>query len=114
MTETVKKFVLTVFSNPAPGREEDYNKWYNDVHLGDVLRIPGFTGAQRFKLAAGGDAPHKYLAIYEFEAADPNTVLATLGARAGTADMVISEALDMGGIQMMPWGAVTDKISASK
>jgi hypothetical protein len=106
MSDTVKKFVLTVFTNPVAGREEEYNKWYNEVHVPDVLRIPGFTAARRFKLGAEAESPHKYLAIYEFEATDPAIVLSALQARAGTPDMVLSEGLDMSSLSMIPWAAI--------
>ncbi len=44
------KHVLVVMSNPAPGKEQEYNDWYTNVHLGDVLKVPGIVSAQRFKL----------------------------------------------------------------
>jgi hypothetical protein len=34
-----------VFSNPVEGREDEYNAWYDEVHLPDVQRIPGVVGA---------------------------------------------------------------------
>jgi len=63
---------LIVFSNPVAGREDEYDDWYSHRHLGDVLPLPGFRSAQRFKLAQNEPAaPWKCLAIYEFEADDP-------------------------------------------
>ena len=43
------KHVLLVFTSPVEGREDEYNAWYNDVHLGEVLTADGFVRAQRFK-----------------------------------------------------------------
>ena len=87
---------LYVLSNPVEGREEEYNTWYTDQHLPDVLRAPGFVAAQRFKITerVAGTADYSYLAVYEMEAADPHDAVVQLLARAGTADMVMSEALD--------------------
>jgi hypothetical protein len=87
---------LLVFSNPHPGRDEDFNDWYDQVHMKDLLDIPGVVGAQRYKLhptGAPNEPVQRYLTIYEIEGAiEP--VLGELGARAGTERMVISDALD--------------------
>lgn len=106
----MRKCVLVVFSNPVAGREDDYNDWYDRQHLADVLEVPGFLSAQRFKLA--GDAAGfawSYLAIYEFEADDPADALAELTKRAGTPDMVLSEAMDFSNYSATPWAAITAK-----
>ena len=39
---------LAVTSDPVPGREDEYETWYNDAHLPEVLSIPGFAAARRF------------------------------------------------------------------
>lgn len=111
----MKKCVLVVFSNPMAGREREYNEWYDGHHLADVLKVPGFLSAQRFTLggvAAG--AQWKYLALYEFEADDPASALAELTKRAGTPDMVLSEAMDLTNYSAVPWVAVGDKIAVHK
>jgi len=108
-----KSCVLIVFSNPAEGREDEYNEWYSHQHLADVLRVPGFKSAQRFKIPQDDPAAQwKYLAIYEFEADDPAEALKALTARAGTPDMVISQAMDLQAYSVAPWVAVTDKLIA--
>jgi hypothetical protein len=63
---------LIVFSAPEPGYEDEYNDWYNNIHLAEVIEIPGFVAAQRFKLSADQlpdfkTSPYEYLAIYEFD-----------------------------------------------
>ena len=91
-------YKLVVFSNPVAGREDEYNSWYTGAHLRDVLKIPGFTSAQRLAVNApdGAAAPaYRYLATYEIETDDPQAVLDELGRRAGTDAMPLSEALDM-------------------
>jgi hypothetical protein len=68
------KQILVVVSNPTPGHEDEYNRWYSEQHLADVLRVPGFVAAQRFKLTmdSANSLPGPYLAIYEMESDDPN------------------------------------------
>ena len=69
-----RRTVLLVFSNPVDGREEEYNAWYSEHHLDEILAIDGFVLAQRFRLAGDArmtrdtpDAPYRYLALYEVE-----------------------------------------------
>jgi hypothetical protein len=109
------KCVLVVLSNPVAGRESEYNEWYSNQHVHDVLRAPGFLSAQRFALGQDDENAHwKYLAIYEFEAENPADALAELTARAGTADMVISEAMDLQNYSVTPWMAISDKLVANR
>jgi hypothetical protein len=44
------KYVFLVFANPIPGREAQFNDWYQNVHLGDLVQLEGWDGAQRFRL----------------------------------------------------------------
>lgn len=91
------KYRLIVMSEPVEGREAEYNSWYNNEHLQDVVAVPGFGSAQRFKLEQpwGGEFKHRYMAIYEFESDDYAAVMQELMSRAGTNAMLLSEALDV-------------------
>jgi len=78
------RHLLVVMTNPTDGKEDEYNDWYSDVHLDEVVEIPEFVSAQRFKLAdtqlkdiltpeergssVHGESQHRYLALYEMEA----------------------------------------------
>ena len=44
------RYVYLVMSDPLPGREFDFNDGYQNVHMGDLVQLPGWTGAQRFRL----------------------------------------------------------------
>jgi len=102
---------LIVFSNPVAGREDEYDDWYSHRHLGDVLPLPGFRSAQRFKLAQNEPAaPWKCLAIYEFEADDPAEAVNALTARAETPEMFISDATDLRAYAVAPWAAITENM----
>jgi hypothetical protein len=63
--------IFIAFTNAAEGRAEEFNAWYDDQHLREVLAIPGFRSVQRFKAAAAqrprDQPPFEYLAIYEVE-----------------------------------------------
>lgn len=92
----MNSYKLVVMSRPVGGREDEYNDWYSNQHLGDVLRIPGFSSAQRFKVKGNPIAGEawEYLAVYEIEHNDPQVVLEELGKRAGGEQMPMSSALD--------------------
>jgi len=90
-------YKLVIFSEPTEGQEEEYNRWYDAVHLPEVLSIPGFVSAQRFKLHSEmiGKLPHKYLSIYEVDCEDPQQVLNGLFAATEAGEMDISGALNL-------------------
>ncbi len=46
------RYVYLVMSDPLPGKEWDFNDAYQNVHMGDLVQLPGWTGAQRFRLVA--------------------------------------------------------------
>ena len=88
------KHVVVVLTEPTAGRTEEYNAYYENLHLDEVLATTGWTSAQRFKLSAqqGMGCPLPYLAIYEVEADDPKTILENLNATRG--QRVQSDALN--------------------
>jgi hypothetical protein len=107
MSDAAGNELFMVFSNPVAGREDEYNHWYDTVHLADVQNVPGVSGAQRFELVpAGGEhapAPaHRYLAVYNLDG-EPADVLSELKARAGGPQMAMSAALDLTTISMTVW-----------
>src|SRR5262249_1222043 len=77
---TMPKAVLVVLTNPVAGQEDDYNDWYDNEHIPDLLAVPGITAAQRYTIApASGQKPEqKYLAIYEIESDDVEKTLAAM------------------------------------
>lgn len=44
------RFSLMVMSNAMAGQEGTYGTWYENQHVPDVLRIPGFLSSQRYIL----------------------------------------------------------------
>lgn len=87
------KFKLIVLSNPVGDRDEEFNRWYDDVHLGDVLKVPGVVGAERYRFRSGEG--WKYLAVYDLDCDDPASVEQELMARVGSDAMPLSDTMDM-------------------
>jgi hypothetical protein len=88
---------FVVFTNPTEGREDEFNNWYDNTHLSDVLKVEGFVAAQRFKLAETDppqEFPHRYLALYEVESDDLGYVTQALSEAGDSGAMFISESLD--------------------
>ncbi len=59
---------LVTLTNPVIGREDDFNAWYDGVHVPDVLAVDGVETAQRFLAAPArqaGPSPYRYLARYD-------------------------------------------------
>jgi hypothetical protein len=110
------KYTLVVLSNPTAGKESEFNEWYDKVHVPDVLRVPGFVAAQRFKLAGPqlNDAPrpHRYLALYEIDTDDIQASIDELRRRAGTAEMLISDAIDIKGVFGAMFSPVAEQVLA--
>jgi len=104
------KKLMVVMSNPADGKEDEYNEWYSNTHLGDVLKAEPVVAAQRFALAKGTDEPtHGYLAIYEVEADDMQDVMKSLSAQSANGQMTMSDSLG----DAIVWFAtsITDRVT---
>ena len=76
------KHMVVVLTEPNDGREEEFNDYYENLHLDEVLASTGWSSAQRFKLVdeQGRDCPLPYLALYEVDVDDSKDVLQTLNA----------------------------------
>ncbi len=53
----------------APGREEEFLHWYDEVHIPEVLRVDGIRAARRFSLAGGNgrSSGPGWLVMYELD-----------------------------------------------
>ena len=81
-----------VFANGVEGREDEFNDWYENTHLAEVLQVPGFVSAQRFQLLGDPAGGAKYLTVYELSG-DPQKALAALGEAVATT-MNMSDSMD--------------------
>jgi hypothetical protein len=80
--------VHIVLSQPPDGvSNEEFDAWY-EGHVPEILAVPGFISAQRYRLEANivdpvSPATYNHLVIYEFES-DPDEAMAEL-QKAGVA-----------------------------
>ena len=85
------KGVILVESRPSsPDREQEYNTWYDEVHIPELLALDGIVAARRLRPVAG-DGP--YVALYEVEGDDLQAILDNMFANAGQLHM--SDALQL-------------------
>ncbi len=64
--------ISIVTAGVDPAHEEEWDRWYTESHVPNLLKIPGYVMAGRFRMLehpalAGFNSGPKYLAIYECE-----------------------------------------------
>jgi NAD(P)-dependent dehydrogenase (short-subunit alcohol dehydrogenase family) len=108
--------IQIVFSNPFEGKDDEFNEWYDNVHVAEVLAMPGVISAQRYDLRplAREDwvgPGFRYMAIYECEG-DPNEVLASISKAVHAGEIALMAEVMTGGqlttIPMEMWHRTLD------
>lgn len=85
------KPILIALTNCVPhDRDEDFNRWYNEVHANDILALPTVSSITRYRSLQQirptmSEPSHRYLAIYEMD--DPARAVAALLERRPTMQM---------------------------
>jgi hypothetical protein len=91
------RYVLLAMTNAVEGRDDEFNEWYSKRHLLDVLKVPGIIAAQRFELTPQQryqpPYPFKYIALYEIETDDLDSVISFMNAHVGTDTIPVSDAM---------------------
>jgi hypothetical protein len=100
----MQRGIVLVFSAPAsPDREDEYNQWYDDVHLKEVLAVDGFVDGRRYELDPDQPRPpapgtplavQPYVAVYEVEAEQVSDAAAALAAALPSMHMSSAISLD--------------------
>ena len=81
--------ILLVQTEAVVGRDDEFNEWYEQIHIPEILSDSGFRSARRFRIvsqdrsgAPAGDGDWwTYLALYEVEAEDLAATLVYVRAR---------------------------------
>jgi hypothetical protein len=97
-----------IMISAAPGELEEFERWYDNQHLPDVVAVPGVRSAKRYRLLSelGADydvakARWDSLSIYELETDDPVALARHIRSLAGTAAMPMSAAVSKDGMLKM-------------
>ncbi len=64
MVERKGAALLVVYADVDTENDAEFNAWYNEEHVPERLRAPGFLDAARYEALRGGP---RYLAVYELE-----------------------------------------------
>jgi hypothetical protein len=86
--------VLVVLANSVESREDEFNDWYSEVHVPEILALPSFLSARRFRLdrRAPTNSSHGYLTVYEVS--DAAVAAAELQTAGQAGHLTMSDALD--------------------
>ena len=107
------KYILMVQSNAVGGEDDAFNDWYDNVHLGEVLEVPGFTAAQRFRVKGdpvAGESGHRYLAVYELETDDPQASLDALGAAVRSGGINMTDTINTEDVSAVLFEPIGDRV----
>lgn len=87
--------VYVVLARPVSAEHDgELNDWYDGTHIPELLAVPGFVSARRFR-RVGGDGVAEYLAVYEIEADDLVAPVAELRRRSAAGETTRSTALQL-------------------
>jgi hypothetical protein len=108
------KAIMAVWSDPSdPSREDEYNQWYDSTHVPDVLKVPGFVAATRYKVAdtqfGPVDTPGRYIALYEVEVDDLAEIPAGMMNAFAANELPMSDAIAPGPITILE--QVSDRLT---
>ena len=56
--------LMMVWVDVPADKETDFNKWYNEEHMAELMSGPGILNAARYEAVSSGP---KHLACYEIE-----------------------------------------------
>lgn len=104
------RHTMLVLINAKEGRDDEFNRWYEEVHLNDILAVPGFVAARRFEAADAqmtGAPKHRYMTLYEIETEDIGAAIRALGAASGGMDL--SDAMEMNGAQNVVYSQLSER-----
>jgi hypothetical protein len=105
---TMAVYQYIILMSAAPGRLEEFERWYDNEHLRDVGAVRGVLSAKRYTLLSELDAQYEVaqprwnsLSIYELETDDPVQLAREIRALAGTAAMPMSDSATKKGMLKM-------------
>ena len=78
------RYLLIALNRPTDGDgdEAEFNDWYDNTHIDELLSIDGSQSVRRFKILQQARIDQAYVSVTEIEADDPAVVMQQLGERA--------------------------------
>jgi hypothetical protein len=110
------EFLMLALSNSIEGRADEYNDWYNNHHIPDLLSVPGMVSVQRWQVSGnpflGPELEFGYLCVCEFEGDSVSATFDAISTAARGFD--ISTAIDFDGAQVVAFEPASPPVSAGK
>jgi hypothetical protein len=97
---------MVALSNAAEGRDEEFNEWYDKVHIPDVLTVEGVLSATRYEVE-GDDpaAPQRYMTVYELDRVGAD-VMGDIVAGMTSGAFAASDSIDASTASLSFWRAL--------
>jgi hypothetical protein len=110
--------IYVLFTKVHEGREAEFNRWYDTVHIPEMLtRCSGFVAAQRFRLCdaqrPGFMPEHTHLCVYEIEG-DPRESLASMDVQAAQPDWSQTDTFDYSAFSARLYEAITERFETEQ
>lgn len=107
-------YTTLVFNAAQPGQDAEFNRWYDEEHLPDVLAVPGFVSGQRFRrspvqLRREVPPSPEYLVVFTIVTDDLPAVYAELRRRSQSGETRMSPSVDRSGGMNLTY-LVTDAV----
>ena len=101
-----KKIHLVYSQPPERITDDEFNTWY-DPHLDEILVVPGFVSAHRYRLEPAvvnpkAPVPYRFLSLYELDGDIP-TIMRDLDEEAASGRMTLPDWFPE--IQFASWNA---------
>ena len=89
-------YKMVVLTKPIAGKDAEFNAWYDNVHIPEVLSRDAVKSAQRYKQAVhlAGSDEWGYGTIYQIETDDLGGLLKEMGEAAASGKSSRSDAVD--------------------
>lgn len=90
------KHILVALNAAKAGEEDEFARWYDEVHIPEILAVPGFLSARRFRVistTAQGGSGWTNISLYEIEADDLPTAMAALQGSISPSSPAINQSI---------------------
>lgn len=109
----MSKSMLLVLTNPVPGKEAEFEAWYEQQHVPEVLDIPGYVAASRWKKShlvwpsGRPSVDQSRAALYTVEG-DLEAAINALTSRVADGTIVLPDCIDIETIGITPYEFISD------
>ncbi|MEQ3648783.1 hypothetical protein [Hyphomonas sp.] len=108
----MERYCFIIITVGPDEEDDDYREWYECQHMPDVLDVPGFVSAQRFRLQEAHENMRQYLTLFEIDTDDLDAVMKELRQRAGTNLMPLIKGAGQQTINRLVGRAVTPLLTS--